>query len=238
MAERPVQRPSKASAKPKRTQATAKWSSLKWETNRAKKYSKPGTETANQGQMDKLREQMELRRQAAQKGDDPRVSELARKTARLEENGETDLSSDRHARVESEQSNRGKKRTAGTAAKQSVFPLDNLLGTRNEDRDMDELIIAFQNLRINTKRHHEYPEARDTEQGQLKRRRCEAAKFTALPQQIKFSMGSCTKETPSANEPTSENAVMISSQWKHCLLKHTTINRVTYKRLKSTWRAQ
>ena len=129
MAERRVQRPSKASAKTKRTQATAKWSSLKWETNRAKKYSKPGTEIANQGQMDKLREQMELRRQAAQKGDDPRVSEPARKRARLEENGETDLSSDRHARVESEQSNRGKKRTAGTAAKQSVFPLDNLLGS-------------------------------------------------------------------------------------------------------------
>ena len=131
MAERPVQRPSKASAKPKRTQADAIWSSIKWETYRAKKYSKPGTDTdtVSQGQMDKLRKQMEMRRQAAQKGDDPRVSELARKTARLEENGETDFSSDRHAKVESQQSNRGKKRTAGTAAKQSVFPLDNLLGS-------------------------------------------------------------------------------------------------------------
>ena len=112
--------------------------------------------------------------------------------------------------------------------------------TRNEDKEMEDLIVAFQNLSINSKRPHEYHnviEGHDTEQGQLKRSRYEAANFTALPQKIKFSMG-CTKETPrlgSANEPTCVNAV--SSQWKYCLLKNTTINRLTYKRLKSTWRA-
>ena len=89
MAARQVQHSSQAK---KRTFSASQWTHDKDETNRAKIYSKPGTEAVNQGTMVTLRKQVEKTKQSAQKVDDPSVSEPARKRARLEENGESDLS--------------------------------------------------------------------------------------------------------------------------------------------------